>query len=85
MAARCRAGLLPALLLILVSGCATASKTGGDAGAIPDDSQGTSAEAPSTRPAAGTRALLLGTQDIQLGPGISKNAYRWMGDGQWGF
>ena len=29
--------------------------------------------------------LLLQTGAIQLGPGLGQNAYRWLGDGQWGF
>lgn len=29
--------------------------------------------------------LLLRTGSILLGPGVGRNAWRWQGDGQWGF
>ena len=29
--------------------------------------------------------LLLKTGAIQLGPGVGQNAWRWQGDGRWGF
>jgi hypothetical protein len=29
--------------------------------------------------------LLLRTGSIMLGPGVGRNQWRWLGDGQWGF
>jgi hypothetical protein len=34
---------------------------------------------------ASAEGRLLRTGAIQLGPGLGKNAWRWQGDGQWGF
>jgi ABC-type uncharacterized transport system auxiliary subunit len=80
MASRCRPFLmLAAALLVSLSGCALSSKN-------PADTFDTApAEPQPTTSTKSTRALLLDTGAIQLGPGLGKNAYRWMGDGQWGF
>jgi len=80
MPVKCRLGLLlSAIFLVLLSGCALYSRTNDEAGmAAPSGPQ------PSSSPGT-SRVLLLDPGAIQLGPGVSKNAYRWMGDGQWGF
>lgn len=37
------------------------------------------------RPWGQDRVLLQGPGAIMLGPGLGKNAWRWLGDGEWGF
>ncbi len=69
--------VLPALLFVFSTGCALPGKAAGARSVPPDPRQ---KAAPG-----GDRALLLNTGAIQLGPGLGKNAYRWRGDGQWGF
>jgi len=37
------------------------------------------------RPWGQDRVLLQGPGAIMLGPGLGKNSWRWLGDGEWGF
>ncbi|MCI0461919.1 MAG: hypothetical protein L0Z62_33625 [Gemmataceae bacterium] len=67
-----RSLVLLAVLLCSVSGCLH-RRTAGEV-----------APEPPVRPAA-TQGRLLNTGAIQLGPGVGQNAWRWQGDGQWGF
>ena len=83
--------LLSATLLACLNGCAVSSSSVGTADTeaarfdlSAGDGRGAAAEPPSSTTAP-ARSLLLGTGAVQLGPGLGKNAYRWMGDGQWGF
>ncbi len=64
--------LASALLALTLTGCRAAPSTDGVASAPPK-----------TAPA--DSGLLLQTGAIQLGPGLGQNAYRWLGDGEWGF
>jgi hypothetical protein len=80
--------IIPAILACLLSGCALARSTSTQEPLLngPEIVQEDRAPEPQpSSPASRSRALLLGTEAVQLGPGLGKNAYRWMGDGQWGF
>jgi hypothetical protein len=46
-------------------------------------SEGAAPEPVAAKPATG--GLLLQTGAVQLGPGVGENAWRWQGDGKWGF
>ncbi len=69
--------MLSAALLMGLSSCALSPKRSQDADGA--------AEPPPASSSNSARALLLDTGAIQLGPGLGKNAYRWLGDGEWGF
>jgi hypothetical protein len=87
MAGRCPI-MIPAILTCLLSGCALSRSTSTQETALngPEIVQEEGVAEPRlSSPASRSRALLLGTEAVQLGPGLGKNAYRWMGDGQWGF
>jgi hypothetical protein len=67
-----RLGVLSLVILVGAGGCHCLS--GHDSAP---------AEPPAARCEEG--GLLLKTGAIQLGPGVGKNAWRWQGDGEWGF
>jgi hypothetical protein len=77
--------LLPAL--VLIAGCMLPSRTRDTHQEVVSGMDGREAAGAPAEPhqPAPQRSLLLGTGAIQLGPGLGKNADRWLGDGQWGF
>lgn len=66
--------LLTIIILVAMSGCAMSRGVDNDA-----------ADPLFPRVWGNDRVLLHNPGAIMLGPGLGKNAWRWLGDGEWGF